>query len=79
MSKQILRVISQANRFKKLPSEIAFITDEYVAFCFNEACDYIISQLEQEKKPIWREDVKTKEEKRKNNLLLAERLRKEGR
>ena len=45
----------------------------------DEACDYIISQLEQEKKPKWREEQKTKEEKRNINLQLAEKLRKERR
>ena len=78
-SKQVLRIISQANRFHRLPSEIARITDEYTAFCFDEACDYIISQLEQEKKPKWREDKKSKKELRQNNLLLAEKLKKERR
>ena len=75
----MLRIINQANRFNRLPSEIARIDDEYTAFCFDEACDYIISQLEQDKKPRWREDVKTKKEIRKDNLLLAEKLRRERR
>lgn len=75
----MLRIINQANRFNKLPSEIARIDDEYTAFCFDEACDYIISQLEQDKKPRWREDLKTKSEIRKDNLLLAEKLRRERR
>ena len=74
-----MRVINQSIRFKKLPSEIARIYDEYTAFCFDEACDYIISQLEQEKKPKWREEQKTKKEKRNINLRLAEKLRKERR
>ena len=56
---------------------IADITDNSISF--DEACDYIISQLEQDKKPKWREEQKTKEEKRNINLQLAEKLRKERR
>lgn len=65
--------------FKKLPSEIARIYDEYTAFCFDEACEYIISQLQQDKKPKWKEDCSTKEKIRNDNLQLAEKLRKERR
>ena len=35
-----------AKIYKKLPSEILRITDSYIAFCFDEACLYISSQLE---------------------------------
>lgn len=65
--------------FKRLPSEIARIYDEYTAFCFDEACEYIISQLQQEKNPKWKEDYNTKEKIRNDNLQLAEKLRKERR
>lgn len=65
--------------FKRLPSEIARIYDEYTAFCFDEACEYIISQLQQDKKPRWKEDYNTKEKIRNDNLQLAEKLRKERR
>ena len=41
-----MRVINQALKFNKLPSEIARIHQEYEAFCFDEACEYIIKQLE---------------------------------
>ena len=70
--------MNQSQRFNKLPSEIACITDEYTAFCFDEACFYIITQLEDGKKPIWKEDKKSKKDIRKKNLLLAEKLRKKG-
>ena len=74
-----MRVINQANRFNKLPSEIARIYNEYEAFCFDEACDYIIRQLEDKKTPRWREDRQSKKDVRSNNLQLAEKLRKERR
>ena len=74
-----MRVINQALKFNKLPSEIARIHQEYEAFCFDEACEYIIKQLEDKNNPIWREDRKSKSSMRNKNLLLAEKLRKERR
>lgn len=62
-------------RFHKLPSEIARIYDEYEAFCFDEACDYIISQLEDNKNPRWRDDIKDKKTIRNENLQLAMKLK----
>ena len=75
----MLRVINQANRFHKLPSEIARIHNEYEAFCFDEACEYIIRQLEDKKTPKWREEKQSKNDVRNKNLQLADKLRKERR
>ena len=74
-----MRVINQANRFNKLPSEIARIHNEYEAFCFDEACDYIIRQLEDKKTPKWREERQSKNNVRAKTLQLAEKLRNERR
>ena len=74
-----MRVINQANRFNKLPSEIARIHNEYEAFCFDEACDYIIRQLEDKKTPRWREERQSKDNVRAKTLQLAEKLRNERR
>ena len=59
--------MNQSRRFKKLPSEILRIQDEYTSYCFDEACEYILSQLDEEKKPIFLEDRKEVREKAKNN------------
>lgn len=37
--------------YNKLPSEVMHIKDEYVAFCFDEACFYIRVQLEKDETP----------------------------
>ena len=34
------------------PSEIMGISDEYTAFCFDEACAFIIQQIKDGKEPI---------------------------
>jgi hypothetical protein len=35
--------------YKKTPSELLFIQDEYTAFCLNQACAYIRSKIEYDK------------------------------
>lgn len=65
-----MRVISIANRFKKLPSEILRIEDSYTAFCFDEVCDFLITNIENERYPIFKdEDIfkKQREEVEKKN------------
>lgn len=44
-----------SQRFNKLPSEIVFITDDYEAFCFNEACAVIMSKIDKGEEPIFEE------------------------
>lgn len=34
------------------PSELLGIDDEYTAFCFDEACSFIISEIKDGKNPI---------------------------
>ena len=73
--------MNQSRRFKKLPSEILRIKDEYTSYCFDEACEYILSQLDEEKKPVFLEDRKEMKEKAKNNgarALLKRALLKKG-
>uniref|UniRef100_A0AAU8AYG5 Uncharacterized protein n=1 Tax=Dulem virus 36 TaxID=3145754 RepID=A0AAU8AYG5_9CAUD len=36
------------------PSEVMNICDEYTAFCFDEACCYILSKLRDKEKPHYR-------------------------
>lgn len=63
-----MRVINQSQKFNKLPSEIIRLEDEYTAFCFDEACMYIISQLENDKNPTWPEDIEKEDGTRKTFL-----------
>lgn len=37
------------------PSDLMGIDDSYTAFCFDEACSYIVSQLKDGKEPIIKE------------------------
>lgn len=47
----MLNVIATARKFKKLPSEVICCEDEYTAYCFDEACSYILSRIEQGEEP----------------------------
>ena len=54
-----------AKTYKQRPSQLLNIQNEYDAFCFDEACSYIISELSQEKPktPRWTdEDITEKNE-----------------
>lgn len=45
-----------------LPSDIIGVEDNYTAFCFNEACAEIILRLQNEEKPIYREQEEEQKE-----------------
>ncbi|MBS5952583.1 hypothetical protein [Paraclostridium bifermentans] len=69
------RIINQSIRYNKLPSEILSIDDKYVAFCFDEACMYISSELENGNEPKWKDEKLSTEESREKTFNLAEQLR----
>lgn len=57
-SKEILRLLGT---YKMLdmhcrPSELLEIDDAYTAFCFDEACAYILSKLKDGEEPIIKEE-----------------------
>lgn len=58
-SKRILRVLTLSNVWKQRPSVILGISDAYTAFCFDEACTYIIKMIESGEEPIFRVKVKS--------------------
>lgn len=39
------------------PSEIMGINDTYTAFCFDEACAFIISEIQDGKKPVIKKET----------------------
>lgn len=41
-----------SKRYAKLPSELLSLSDEYTAFCFDEACAYIMAMLDDGKKIV---------------------------
>ena len=60
--------------YNQRPSEFIAGLDEYTAFCFDEACSYIISMMRQEKEPDWAN--KKKENKIENGLQYLMSLQK---
>ena len=74
-----MRIINQALKFNRLPSEILRIDDEYTAFCFDEACLYIINQLENKKKPHFKDEkVDNDKDKYYLNAFLRKQAMKGG-
>ncbi|MCE9677209.1 MULTISPECIES: hypothetical protein [Paraclostridium] len=77
-SRNVLRVINQSKKFNRLPSEIIGLDDDYVAFCFDEACMYILNEYEQGNEAEFNEDAMTVEECRSQAFNLAEQLKMKG-
>lgn len=50
------------------PSELMDISDAYTAFCFDEACAYIISEMRDGKEPIMNNNGKEKECRKPSDL-----------
>lgn len=83
MSKNVLRILKISSKYNQRPSEIVGINDTYLAFCFDEACDYILSfkKIEYDKmgngkevwtvKPKWI-DEESKNKKNNNSELISE-------
>lgn len=60
-SQKIERVLAVCKRYGCKPSSILDIKDNYTAFCFDEACLYIMARLENNDIPKYIEQ-RTKEE-----------------
>ena len=50
-SKNILNVLGLANKYQCRPSTLFDIADPYTAYCFDEACAYILMQVEEGNEP----------------------------
>ena len=48
-----------ATNYNCRPSTLLDITDSYTAFCFDEACAYIIQKLEDGEEPIFKAKYKS--------------------
>lgn len=52
-------MLGLANIYKVRPSTLLDITDPYTAYCFDEACAYIIGKLEEGEEPTFRTEFKS--------------------
>ena len=75
-----MRIIAVAKRFKKLPSEILKL--DYEDFCFDEYCDFLMSNIENENYPRFTDiDIfkeKREEVEKRKREEKQERKEKEG-
>lgn len=53
-SGEVLRLLGTIKTLESgiLPSQVMGIEDEYTAFCFDEACAFIVSKLQNKEEPI---------------------------
>jgi hypothetical protein len=58
-SKRILSLLGIVNLYKCRPSEVMGIDDLYTAYCFDEACTFIIRMIEDGNEPVFRKKVKS--------------------
>lgn len=49
-------VLAMSRQYGCQPSEILFLDDEYTAYCFNEACFFIMMMLMNGKKPHYKKE-----------------------
>jgi hypothetical protein len=56
--------------YKIRPSEILDINDSYIAFCFDEACMYIVDQLKENNKPRFSDDEQSYNKPSNNSELV---------
>lgn len=54
-----MNVLGLANVYKVRPSTLLDITDSYTAYCFDEACAYIVGKLENNEQPQFRQKYKS--------------------
>ena len=58
-SRKLCELNNMANYYRKRPSEILDVDDPYTAYCFDEACGYIQSRINDGDVPVYRKKVKS--------------------
>ncbi len=43
-----MSILAISKQYRKLPSEIIGLKNDYESFCFNEACTYIMAEMSKE-------------------------------
>ena len=64
-SRALNRILNLARAQGRTPSEVLGLDDEYTAFCFDEACEYIVDRFKKGDEPQY-------EKKKKKVTSMAE-------
>lgn len=69
-----MSILAISTQYKQRPSEIMGLTNDYEAFCFDEACIYIVNEISKEdaKEPKWVEERKENNKDKKANESTIE-------
>lgn len=57
-----MRVISLAERQQKTVSDVLRVEDAYLAFCLDEACDFVLSRIREGEQPAYEHKVSSMSE-----------------
>ena len=65
-----MSILAISKQYDQRPSKIIGLDSEYECFCFDEACTFILSELNQEnpKTPKWEESKNDEENDNKNTI-----------
>ncbi|MCB2300397.1 hypothetical protein [Clostridium tagluense] len=65
-----MSILAISKQYKQKPSSVIELSGSYECFCFDEACTYILHELNQEKPktPNWEESEKHEENDNKNTI-----------
>lgn len=66
-----------SQRYRTRSSSILGVKDGYIAYCFDEACDYILDRLREGKRPFFN-NVKDKSGEISGNAATVETLKNLG-
>ena len=55
----MLNLLGMSQRYRKTPAELLSITDEYTAYCLNEACAIIASKIDDKEEPMFETKYKS--------------------
>lgn len=58
-NEKIIGFLTLCNMYKCRPSSLMDIGDPYTAYCFDEACAYIMQKIEKGEEPQFKKDYKS--------------------
>ena len=72
----MMSILQMSKLYCLRPSEVIGLYDEYEAFCFDEACAYIVGKIKEGLKPNFyvqqKEEKKNERSKKKTRMLPSE-------
>lgn len=61
-----MALLAMSQRYRRPPSELLHIDDEYTAYCLDEACAYIMTKMDNGEEPVFKQKYSSFSELYKN-------------